>query len=170
MGGTGRAPRRSKAQRRIDDVLARIPAAREQLLAAMAKFGREFELVRLAAAVASPDPDERNAVAALERDYEVLINWLDELASRGLSEALRLNTIDKAPGKPFERLREAGAISERSADTLVGLRNVRDGLQHAYPLERAAMLHDAVVRLLPELDRFVDRYERWLTTVGIRRG
>ena len=98
------------------------------------------------------------------------MNWLDELAARGLSEALRLKAIEEVPGSnAFERLSRAGAISKRSATALVELRGIRDDLQHAYPWERAELLHGAVSRLLPEIDRFVDRYERWLRRVGVRR-
>lgn len=62
-GTGGRASRRSKGQRRIEHILSRIPAAREQLLAAMERFGDEFELERLAAAALSDDAARRNDVA-----------------------------------------------------------------------------------------------------------
>jgi uncharacterized protein YutE (UPF0331/DUF86 family) len=166
--GAGGRARRSKGQRRIEYLLSRIPAAREQLIAAMEQFGDEFELDRLSAAAVSDDASTRNDVAALERDYEVLVNWLDELAARGLSEALRLEAIEKTTGDAFERLGQAGAISKRSAARLVGLRRIRDDLQHAYPWERTDMLHSAVKTLVHEIDRFVDRYERWLREVGAR--
>jgi uncharacterized protein YutE (UPF0331/DUF86 family) len=167
-GAGGRPSRRSKGQRRIEHILSRIPAAREQLIAAMERFGDRFELERLSAATVSDDAANRNDVAALERDYEVLVNWLDELAARGLSEALRLKAIEKTTGDAFERLGQAGAISKRSAARLVGLRRIRDDLQHAYPWERADLLHGAVNALVHEIDRFIDRYERWLREVGVR--
>jgi hypothetical protein len=49
----------------------------------------------------------------LERDYEVLVNWLDELAARGLSEALRLEAVEKTTGDAFERLGQR--VRSRSA-------------------------------------------------------
>jgi hypothetical protein len=121
--------RRSKGERRIASVLAYLPPAREQLVAAMDEFGDDFDVDELAAAAAS-HARERNKVAALERDFEVLVNWLDELAARGVAEALRRGATETPAGTSFERLHAAGAISRRAAQRLNELRWVRDELQH----------------------------------------
>lgn len=158
----------SKGERRIQSVLSHLPSAREQLLAAISAFGEEFDAGRVAAKAAG-DPADRNLVAALERDFEVLVNWLDGLAARGLAEAIRRGVIEKTPGTPFERLAGAGAISARSAARLTDLRRVRDELQHAYvPEAKADLLHEGVSALLAELDRFLDRYASWAVRSGIR--
>jgi hypothetical protein len=107
-------------------------------------------------------------VSALERDFEVLVNWLDELAARGLAEAQRRGVVTKAAGSNFERLHAAGAISARSAERLTRLRELRDDLQHTYvPEARALVLHRGAGALLDELDRFMDRYERWARRAGV---
>lgn len=163
-----RRHRPTKDERRIASLLAYIPAAREQLVAAMEEFGDEFDLERLTAA-AEGDARSRNTVAALERDFELLVNWLDELATRGLAEAGRRGMVDKVAGTSFERLNAAGAISARSAERLGTLRGLRDELQHSYvPRATAALLHRGATALLDELDRFIDRYERWAKRVGIQ--
>lgn len=165
--GADRPRRRSRGERRITSVLAAIPAAREQLIAAMDEFGHDFDIEALTAA-AGGDPTARNKVAALERDFELLVNWLDELAARGLVEAKRLGALERSTGTNFERLRAAGAISARSAERLNGLRGLRDDLQHSYvPESKAALLHRGVVALVDELDRYIDRYDRWVRRVGV---
>jgi hypothetical protein len=164
----GKSSRRpTKGERRIASILAYIPPAREQLVAAMEPFGDEFDLERLTQA-ARGDAKARNAVAALERDFEVLVNWIDELATRGLAEATRRGAVEKSAGTGFERLNAAGVVSARSADRLGTLRAVRDELQHAYaPHAKAALLHRGVTALLAELDRFVDRFERWAKELAL---
>lgn len=164
-GDSGRRP--TKGERRIASILAYIPAAREQLLAAMEPFGEDFRLAQLTEA-ARGDPKARNMVAALERDFELLVNWLDELAARGLAEAMRRGAVERTAGTGVERLNAAGVISARSAERLGTLRAVRDELQHAYaPHTKAALLHRGVNDLLAELDRFIDRYERWAKRLGL---
>jgi hypothetical protein len=134
---TAGSRRRTKGERRIASLLAFIPAAREQLVAAMVEFGDDFDIGALRAA-AKGDATARNKVAALERDFELLVNWLDELASRGLAEAQRLGVVEKRSGTGFQRLRANAATLHRGAGMLVG-----------------------------ELDRFLDRYERWATRTGV---
>jgi uncharacterized protein YutE (UPF0331/DUF86 family) len=162
---SGRRP--SKGELRIASILAYIPPAREQLVAAMEPFGEGFQLERLTAA-ARGDAKARNRVAALERDFELLVNWLDDLATRGLAEAMRGGAVERTAGTGFERLKAAGVISARSAERLGTLRGLRDDLQHAYaPHTKSALLHHGVPALLAELDRFIDRYERWAKRIGV---
>jgi hypothetical protein len=157
----------SKGQRRLTAILHALPQAREQLLVGMDEFGSEFDLARFIAAAESPDARERNKVAVIEREYEVLLNWLHELAARALAEGLRLGVVDKLPGHPWERLAAAGAISSRMAVRLQDAREMRDTLGHAYPLAVWKMLHDGVRALLDDLDSYVDQFERWAIAEGI---
>ena len=80
--------------------------------------GRASRREHFLAAASSPDAHERNRVAIVERLYEVLVNWLHELAARGLAEAQRLGVVDKSPGRPWERLAALGVISHESAARL----------------------------------------------------
>lgn len=151
----------SKGQRRIGVILQEIPGAREQLLVAMAWFEPDFAEAGFLAAASSPDARERNRVAVVERQYEVLINWLHELAARGLAEGQRLGVVDKAPGHPWERLAALGVISQESAARLQEAKEIRDLLAHAYPPADRQALHGAVVVLADELDRYLTGFERW---------
>jgi hypothetical protein len=93
--------RASKGQRRIGAILRKIPAVHEQLLETMQGFGPDFAEERFVIAAQSPDVPERNRVTVVERLYEVLLNWLHELAARALAEGQRLGVVDKSPGRPW---------------------------------------------------------------------
>ena len=151
----------SKGQRRIGAILQEVPSAREQLLVAMEGFGADFEEEQLVAAAQSSDARERNRVAVIEREYEVLLNWLHELAARGLAEAQRLGVVDKSPGHPWERLAALGVISHDSAARLQKAKELRDILGHGYPPANWKSLREGVLVLVEELDRYLVSFERW---------
>jgi hypothetical protein len=159
--------RLSKGQRRLNTIFEAIPSVREQLLVAVEEFDPDFELDAFLLAARSPDPHERNKVAVVEREYEVLLNWLHELAARALAEGQRLGVVDKAPGHPWERLAALEVISQSSAIRLQDAKELRDELAHAYPPAGWRALHDGVQTLLAELDRYVDRCATWMATEGI---
>jgi uncharacterized protein YutE (UPF0331/DUF86 family) len=152
----------SKGQRRIGVILKEIPDAREQLLVAMEGFGADFEEAEFIAASQSRDARERNRVAVVERQYEVLLNWLHELAARGLAEGQRLGVVDKSPGSPWRRLAALGVISHESAERLHESRELRDALAHAYPPANWKTLHEGVLVLVNELDRYLDSFKHWV--------
>lgn len=157
-----RSPNRpSKGQRRIHTILQRIPFAREQLLVAMESFPPEFSLTALIEAAEHADARERNKVAVVEREYEVLLNWCNELAARLLAEGQRLDVVEKVSGYPWERLARLNVISSRSATNLQEAMDMRDDLAHAYPPANWMSLHEGVNTLLRELDRYIDRVARW---------
>jgi hypothetical protein len=157
----------SKGQRRLNAIFASIPDAREQLLVALEEFDPDFDLDALLLAAGSRDARERNKVAVVEREYEVLLNWLHELAARALAEGQRLGVLDRGSGHPWERLAELGVISRRSAMSLQEAKEMRDDLAHAYPPAGWKALRESVLTLLAELDRYVDRCARWLDAEGI---
>lgn len=167
----GSPPRRlSKNQRRLNTILQKIPGAREQLLVAIEEFPPDFDLDALVAAAQSPDARERNKVSVIEREYEVLLNWLNELAARALAEGQRLGVVEKAPGDPWERLAALGAISARSATRLQEAMDMRNDLGHSYPPAAWRALHEGVRTLLSELDRYLDRVARWAAEEDILPG
>ena len=157
----------SKGQRRIGTILQELPFAREQLLVAMEGFGPGFAEDEFVAAALSPDAHERNRVAVVERQYEVLLNWLHELAARGLAEGFRLGVVDKSPGSPWERLAALGVISHESASRLQRVKELRDILGHAYPPTNWRTLHEGVLILVDELDRYLVGFEHWAGVEGI---
>lgn len=157
----------SRGQRRIGVILQEIPAAREQLLAAMQAIGPAFEEQRFLAAARSTDAQERNQIAAIERLYEVLLNWLHELAARALAEGQRLGVVDKSPGSPWQRLAELGVIPHGSVERLQKAKELCDLLTHAYPPADRGDLRDGVLMLTAELDRYLVTFRRWVTADGI---
>jgi uncharacterized protein YutE (UPF0331/DUF86 family) len=159
--------RASKGQRRITAILRELPDAREQLIVAMDGFGVDFDEVEFIAASRSRDARERNRVAVVERQYEVLLNWLHELAARGLAEAQRLGVVDKSQGPPWRRLAELGVISYESAERLQEAREIRDALAHAYPPASWKTLHEGVLVLVDEIDPYVASYARWASEEGM---
>lgn len=160
-------PADSKNGRRLETILAHIPGAREQLLVAMEDLAPDFDLQTLISAAASPEPRDRNKVAVVERQYEVLLNWLNEMAARVLAEGQRLNVLEKESGHPWQRLARLGAISHETATRLQQAMEMRDELGHAYPPAAWHALHEGVQILLDELDRYVDRLMRWAASEGI---
>lgn len=157
----------SKGQRRLNAILDALAPVREQLLVAIEEFDPDFDLHAFLAAARSADPHERNKVAVVEREYEVLLNWLHELAARSLAEAQRLGIVEKDAGSPWRRLAALGVISQRSATRLQEAKELRDELAHAYPPAGWRALHDGVQTLLAELDRYVERCATWLVQEGI---
>jgi hypothetical protein len=151
----------SKNQRRMLAVLNSLPPAREQLLAAMEDISESFDLATLSAAAESDDPRERNKVSAIERQTETLVNWMDELAARALDEGLRIGSIEKASGTPWQRLVELEVITQASAERLRTVRDTRDDLGHAYPPQSWQALHVAVEVILDELDGYVAQVYDW---------
>jgi uncharacterized protein YutE (UPF0331/DUF86 family) len=160
-------PSLSKGQRRLNAIFEAIPRAREQLLVAVEEFDADFDLDAFLRAAGSADAHERNKVAVVEREYEVLLNWLHELAARSLAEGQRLGVLDKAPGHPWERLAALGVISRGSATRLQEAKELRDELAHAYPPAGWKALHEGVEILIDELDRYVDRCAVWLSEESI---
>jgi uncharacterized protein YutE (UPF0331/DUF86 family) len=152
----------SKGQRRIGAILREIPAVREQLLVAMERFGPDFEEGRFLAAVQSPDANERNKVAVIERQYEVLLNWLGELAARALAEGQRLGVVEKSPLHSWERLAALDVISHESAARWQKAKELRDTLAHAYPPANWKTLYEGVLVLADELDPYLVGFERWV--------
>jgi uncharacterized protein YutE (UPF0331/DUF86 family) len=151
----------SKGQRRVGVILRGIPAVREQLLVTMEGFGPDFPEDAFLAAAHSPDVNERNRVTVIERLFEVLVNWLHELAARSLAEGQRLGVVDRSAGHPWERLAALGVISHESASRLQRVKELRDILGHAYPPANCRTLREGVLMLVDELDRYLAGFERW---------
>lgn len=163
----GSEPVRSKGQKRLERILQEIPAAREQLLAAIEDLSPQFDVAAIQEAMQSGDPRERNKVAVIERELDVLIAYLEELASRGLAEGQRIGTVPRGDGHPIERLAELKVISRAAAQRLQGVKDMRNQLAHAYPPVSWRSLHQAVEALLAELDRYKVKVADWFKSSGI---
>jgi uncharacterized protein YutE (UPF0331/DUF86 family) len=162
-GDLSRDPQRgTKGQRRLEHVLARIPSVREQLLAAIDDLGSSFTVAAIQSAAQSGDPRERNKVAVIERELDVLIVYLEELASRGLAEGQRLGVLPKGSGQPWDRLADLRVISTAAATRLQSVKDMRNELAHAYPPVSWRALHQAAETLLGELDSYKVQISDWL--------
>jgi uncharacterized protein YutE (UPF0331/DUF86 family) len=157
----------SKAQKRLERILHEIPTAREQLLAAIDDLAPRFDVSAISEAMRSGDPRERNKVAVIERELDVLIGYLEELGSRGLSEGQRLGVVAKGSDRPFQRLADLGMISGATARRLLDVKDMRNQLAHAYPPASWRALHQAVEALLEELDSYKVKVAEWLRSAGI---
>jgi uncharacterized protein YutE (UPF0331/DUF86 family) len=166
-GSPSGPPRRTKGQKRLERILEEISIAREQLLAAIDDLAPQFTVTAIQEAMQSGDPRERNKVAVIERELDVLIAYLEELASRGLAEGQRLGVIPKGEGHPLERLAELHVISGASATRLQNVKDMRNELAHAYPPLSWRALHQAVESLLAELDSYKVKVSDWLEERGI---
>ncbi|MEX2448806.1 MAG: HepT-like ribonuclease domain-containing protein [Solirubrobacterales bacterium] len=159
--------RRTKGQKRLEHVLGQIPVAREQLLAAIDDLAPSFTVPAIQEAAQSGDPRERNKVAVIERELDVLIAYLEELASRGIAEALRLDPTSRGAGPAWERLAELRVISKATATRLQNVKDMRNELAHAYPPISWRALHRTTETLLAELDSYKVKCAGWLVERGV---
>ncbi len=157
----------TKGQKRLNHILERIPFAREQLLAAIEDLAPDFDVAAIQAAAQSSDPRERNKVAVIERELDILIAYMEELASRGLAEAQRLDPSVRSTGSTWERLAELRVISKPVATRLQNVKDMRNELAHAYPPVSWRALHQAVETLLGELDPYKVKLADWLVEQGV---
>jgi uncharacterized protein YutE (UPF0331/DUF86 family) len=161
--------RPTKGQKRLDHIFERIPIAREQLLAAIDDLAPTLTVDAIKGAAQSRDPRERNKVAVIERELDVLIAYLEELASRGLAEVQRLDPAARGAGSAWERLAELRVISKAVATRLQNVKDMRNELAHAYPPVSWRALHQAVETLLAELDPYKVKLGDWLEEKGTLR-
>jgi uncharacterized protein YutE (UPF0331/DUF86 family) len=138
------------------------------LLYAMGGFGEDFDLDAFAAASASADPEELARVYAVERPFELVDNYVVELAVAGLEAAGTLEPGEDPGGgiAALRRLRDAGVVSQQRCDRLERVHRVRTEIQHEYPDVRSRSVHEAAYLLASELPGFLRDYARWLRELG----
>ena len=155
-----RAPRLPPA---ITGRLRDLRLHRDTLLYAMGTFGEGFPRDRFVAAAAGNDPAERASVLAVERAFEILMNYVTELTVAGLVAAGRRNAAEatSAP-REFRQFRDEGGISADLCDRLIALHRTRNDLQHEYPTLQAHALHAAANEFLVGFASFMRSYSAWL--------
>ena len=158
----------TKNERRIATILARLPLAREQLVVALEEFGPSFDLDAFVAAAEHDDPVERNKVAVVERELDLITNLLEELAARALSEARRRGAVDKATDGAWEQLAEAKVIPRSTAERLREAKDARNDLDHFYPPTSWIVVHDATAIVVAEIDGYVTKVADWANDIGIQ--
>ena len=156
-------PRPARLPRQLTDRLRDLRLHRDTLLYAMNAIGDGFPLDRFAAAAISNDPAERTKVLAVERGFEILMNYLTELTVAGLVAAGYRNPADEVSApREFRHFRDEGGISDEHCKRLIALHRTRNDLQHEYPTMQAYTLHSAVNELFVEFSAFMRSYPSWL--------
>ena len=100
----------------------------------------------------------------IERSFEILDNYVIELARLGLDAAGKDST-GSAPAV-LQRLRAESVISEARRGKLSDVNDRRNELQHEYPDARAALVYEAAQVLAAELPGFFRDYAAWLRKLG----
>lgn len=160
-------PRPTKNEKRIATILARLPLAREQMIVAMEEFGADFEIDAFIAAAEHDDPSQRNKVAVIEREIDLLTNLLEELAARTISEGRRLGAIDGNAAHPWTQLAAEKVIPISMAEKLREAKDTRNDLDHFYPPTSWKAVHHATQIVIDQLDDYVARVVDWARDIGI---
>jgi uncharacterized protein YutE (UPF0331/DUF86 family) len=114
-----------------------------------------------AAAVAEGSADALvTTVYPLERAFEILVNFIVELAELGLQ--LAEIVPDASSARVLKQLEKEGVISKSRRERLAVIYRARSEMQHAYPDVGAHQTYDAAQSLLDELGGFFRDYARWL--------
>jgi uncharacterized protein YutE (UPF0331/DUF86 family) len=100
----------------------------------------------------------------LERPFEILDNYVAELARAGLDLAGKDST--GAASAILERLQGEGVISDARRTKLRDVHDRRNELQHEYPDARAALVYEAATTLVAELPGFFRDYGAWMRALG----
>jgi uncharacterized protein YutE (UPF0331/DUF86 family) len=104
---------------------------------------------------------------AVERPFELLENYVIELAHLGLVETGAIGAEDSTTGREDLRsLAESGVITKTLRDRLVELHELRNQLVHEYPDVKAHRLYAAATALLPLVREFMSRCLTWLADLG----
>ena len=154
----------AKPPRAIRTRLADVPRHYKALGYALEQFESEEDYV---AAATSTDPRELARAYAVERPFELLENYVIELAHGGLVETGAIAAEDSTSGREDLRsLADRNVITKTLRDRLVELHDLRNQLVHEYPDVKAHRLYNAAVALLPVVREFLARYLTWLADLG----
>jgi uncharacterized protein YutE (UPF0331/DUF86 family) len=155
----------AKPSRAIRTRLTDVPRHYKALGYALEQFASEDEYVE---AASSKDPRELARAYAVERPFELLENYVIELAHRGLVETGAIGAEDSTSGREDLRsLAELGVITKSLRDRLVRLHELRNQLVHEYPDVKAHRLYEAAIAFLPVVHEFMARYLTWLADLGL---
>jgi uncharacterized protein YutE (UPF0331/DUF86 family) len=154
----------AKPPRAIRTRLADVPRHYKALGYALEQFETEEEYV---AAATSTDPRELARAYAIERPFELLENYVIELAHRGLTETGAIAAEDSTTGRENLRLlADRGVITKTLRNRLIEVHELRNQLVHEYPDVKAHRLYGAAIALLPVVRDFMSRYLTWVADLG----
>ncbi len=133
----------------------------------MDAFEPDFNEQTFIAAFTSSDPDELNKARAVERDFEVIANYIAELAHEVVRDAKLVRQGAKRDARrDYGVLQTAGVISASVCTTLQAIQKMRNEEQHLYPDVKAPLLYQAIVDLLAVAPKFLSGYTKFLQTLG----
>ena len=143
--------------------LDRLPRERRTLVRSLAAISADNDLQALVDASNAVDEDTINRVRAIERNFEVLHNFLVEIIRLGLElDGSRRHDAPANAPRDIDELRRSGVLTAVQAKTLVRMHEVRSGLQHWYPDMVGPELHQAVTDLLASLTPITQALTRWI--------
>lgn len=152
--GAGRLPREIKVR------LADMPRHYEALALQLERTPRkEFEQ----AARAADAEGLARSVYPIERAFEILTNYVAELAELGLREA---GIVPADRPTNLRLLCREGVFSSERGRRLRGILGARNDLQHEYPDVRAAGIYEEAASLVQELPGFLRDYVAWMRKLG----
>lgn len=145
-------------------IKTRLAEARKHALALKTILEGTTEARYLAAARSGSAEALVSTVYPLERAFEILANFVVELAEEGLEVAGIVP--DSSGAKVLRQLETAKVISRNRREKLAAIHGVRNEMQHLYPDIRAQTVHGAAAALLHELGGFFADYGSWLRKLG----
>lgn len=142
--------------------LDRLPRERRMLVAALASISPNNDLGSLVEAYNSADDDSVNRVRMVERNFEVIHNFIVEIIRYGLElDGTREHSAPLNAPRDIDELRRRNVLTREQARTLTRVHEIRSGLQHWYPDMIGPEIHQAVTDLLAQLAPITQRLRKW---------
>lgn len=145
-------------------IKTRLAETRRHALALKALLERTTNEAFVAAARDGSADALVGTVYPLERAFEILVNFVVELAELGLQ--LADIVPEQSSARVLTQLEIAGVISTSRRSRLAAIYRARSEMQHAYPDVGAQATYGAARALLDELGGFFTDYARWLRELG----
>jgi hypothetical protein len=163
MNARDRDVLREKAEAR----LRRLGPERRALEAAVFAVSPEVDLQEFVDAFNAASDERLNQTRAVERNFEIIHNYLVEIIRFGLELSGELQRSDRANApRDVRTIQRLGIVDRRHADLLIKLHEVRSGLQHWYPDIVGTEVHAAVEDLLGSLGYLERTLRAWHEGLG----
>ena len=156
---------------RIERRLERMPLERDALMLAMRQFGEDFDSTAWRVAYEAFSAEEHNRVVQVTGNLTALVDNAVELV-RFATTLTGLRPAGRRPSTnaDIEALRTDGALTGKQTYELVQLKELCDGLRHAYAYVEADDVHGAAHSVLKLLPGFTASYVRWLAEYDVEVG
>lgn len=153
---------RAAVEAKLVTRLERLPRERRMLVASLSAISPDYDLGAVVAAYNSADDDRVNVVRMVERNFEVIHNFLVEIIRYGLElDGSREHSATLNAPRDIDELRRRKVLTKSQAQTLTRVHEVRSGLQHWYPDMVGPEIHQAITDLLSDLAPITQRLRGW---------